>query len=1045
MKNYIILFLLFVGWVGVSYAQDGRQEVEISGTVLDENKEPLIGASVTVKDRPGFGTVTDADGRYNIKILEGSTLVFSFVGYDTKEVFVRGDRTTVNVNMAVDEQNVLDEVVVSALGAQKKITVTGAVTNVDVSQLRTPTASISNALAGNVPGIIARQTSGQPGDNVSEFWIRGISTFGAGSSALVLVDGFERDLNSLNVEDIETFTVLKDASATAIYGSRGANGVVLITTKRGEEGKTNVNAKVEFSYNTRTQTPEFVDGATYARMYNEALTTRNQPAAFSDDDIYLIQNGLDPDIFPNVNWMDLILKKGAPTYRANVDLSGGGSTARYFVSASYVDEGGMYETDEAMKDYNTNSNYRRWNYRMNTDLNLTPTTVLRVGIAGALEKQNQPGGNYDEIWNSLMGYNPIATPVRYSNGYWGSQGGAGKQNPWILVTQQGYNETWKNTVNTTANLEQDLSFITKGLKFYGRYGFDIYTNNSNRHMKWPEGWKAERLRDSEGDIVFTRQINEQLMTTSPSSSGSRKEYLEAELHYDRTFGDHTVGAVLKYSQDKTINNSPISGDDYSRAVQAIDRKHQALAGRVTYGWKNRYFFDFNFGYNGSENFAPGHQWGFFPAYSLAWNLSEEQFIKDAMPWMTMFKIRYSYGKVGNDYLSENNNEVRFPYQETFYTQYWTNDGENVNFDYMFGDIGQSNYHYSPLTYSRVASTGITWEESTKHDVGIDFSLWNDKFSGTVDYFHEQRDGIFMMRNYMPPSVGLNHVQTNASTNVGSVLSKGFDGNIAFKQKIGEVDFTLRANMTYSKNEILEYDEQFTHYPYTLQTGYRVNQARGLIAEGLFTDYDDIRNHADQSGLAGDVDIAPGDIKYKDINGDGVIDDNDKVAIGATTVPNMIYGFGLSALWKGFDFNVLFQGAGKSTFFINGFTVYPFQEGAWGNILSDVPGKYWSLGVNEDPNAEYPRLSFGGNPNNYRESTYWLRNGSYLRLKNLEIGYTMPKRISNAMHLENLRIYFMGTNLLTFSDFDLWDPELGSSNGQAYPLARTYTLGLTLSL
>lgn len=1039
MKNYIILFLLLVGWVGVSYAQDERQEVEISGTVLDENKEALIGASVTVKDRPGFGTVTDAEGKYSIKIMEGSTLVFSFVGYDSKEVYVRGDKKTVNVEMALSTENVLDEVVVSGLGAQKKITVTGAVTNVDVSQLRTPTASISNALAGNVPGIIARQTTGQPGDNVSEFWIRGISTFGAGASALVLVDGFERDLNSLNVEDIETFTVLKDASATAIYGSRGANGVVLITTKRGEEGKTNVNAKAEFSYSTRTQTPEFVDGVTYARMYNEALTTRNQPAAFSEDDIYLIQTGLDPDLFPNVNWMDMILKKGAPTYRANVDLSGGGSTARYFVSTSYVDEGGMYESDRALKDYKTNANYRRWNYRMNVDLNLTSTTILRVGVAGALEKQNKPGGAYNEIWESLMGYNPIATPVRYSNGYWGSQGGAGRKNPWILVTQQGYEETWNNTVNTTANLEQDLGFITKGLKFYGRYGFDIYTNNGNRRMKWPEGWKAERLRDSEGELVFTRVEGEQLMTSRPSSSGERKEYLEAELHYDRTFGDHTVGAVLKYSQDRIINNSPISGSDYDMTVAAIDRKHQALAGRFTYGWKNRYFFDFNFGYNGSENFAPGHQWGFFPAYSVAWNLSEEQFIKDAMPWMTMFKVRYSYGKVGND-----NVGTRFPYNETFQYFGYTDDNGYHNYNYMFGDIGQSNYRYDMLTYSRVASTGITWEESTKHDVGIDFSLWNDKFSGTIDYFHEQRDGIYMTRNYMPPSVGLTN-QGAPSTNVGSVLSKGFDGNIAFKQKIGEVDFTLRANMTYTKNEILEYDEQFTHYPYTLNTGFRVNQARGLIAEGLFTDYDDIRNHADQSGLAGDVDIAPGDIKYKDVNGDGVINDNDKVAIGATTVPNLIYGFGLSALWKGFDFNVLFQGAGKSSFFINGFTVYPFQSGAWGNILSDVPGNYWSLGVNEDPNAKYPRLTFGNNSNNYRASTYWLRNGSYLRLKNLEIGYTMPKRISNAMHLENLRIYFMGTNLLTFTDFDLWDPEMGSSNGQQYPLSRTYTLGLTLSL
>ena len=410
MKKIFLLFLLVIGCISASYAQE--QQIEVTGTVTDVNKEPLIGVNITVKNMPGFGVMTDINGKYKIKVPDYSTLIFSYVGFQSKEVLVK-DKKVIDVIMKEDENNVLDDVTITGTGAQKKITVTGAVTTVDVSQLKTPSSSITNALAGNVPGILARQTSGQPGDNISEFWIRGISTFGAGSSALVLVDGFERDLNEVNVEDIQDFSVLKDASATAIYGSRGANGVVLITTKRGKEGKTKVNVKVETSYSTRTKTPEFVDGVTYVNMVNEAFTTRSKPAPYSAEDVELFRNGLDPELFPNVDWMDLILKKGAPIYRATVDLSGGGTTARYFVSASYVDEGGMYKTDEGLKEYNTNANYRRWNYRMNIDLNLTKTTLLKVGVSGSLDKQNQPGGSASQIWISALSYNPIATPVKY--------------------------------------------------------------------------------------------------------------------------------------------------------------------------------------------------------------------------------------------------------------------------------------------------------------------------------------------------------------------------------------------------------------------------------------------------------------------------------------------------------------------------------------------------------------------------------------------------------------------------------------------------------
>lgn len=1046
MRNFIIMLLLAVcaPFISISaQSQDDEKTIEVTGTVTDENGEPLIGVSVMPKDEAGLGAVTNAEGVYKIKIPAYTRLVFNYIGMEQQEVLIK-EQTTANVKMKTKEDNVIDEVVVTGTGTQKKITLTGAVTTVDPELLRTPTASLSNSFAGVVPGVFARQTTGNPGDNVSEFWIRGISTFGAGSSALVLVDGFERDLNDINVEDIETFTVLKDASTTAIYGSRGANGVVLITTKRGRDGKTRINGKVEYSYNTRTKTPEFVDGSTYARLMNEALESRNMAPAYSADDLYLLDHQLDPEVFPNVDWMKMLLKDGAPTFRANVDVNGGGSNARYFASVSYVEEGGMYNSDSALKDYKTNANYHRWNYRMNFDLNLTKTTLLKIGVAGALEKQNQPGSIYDEIWTSLMGYNPIATPVKYKNGRWGSQGESGHNNPWVLVTQYGYNQIWKNTINTTAELTQDFSFITPGLKAVVRYGYDIYTDNGNKRWKAPEGWQAERLRDSNGELVFTKKVDEQLMIAIPYSNGQKKEYFEAELHYDRNFGLHQVGAILKYSQDGTTNNSentyvdqtdkdPIKqmNIDFQRTIQGIDRRHQGLAGRFTYGYANRYFVDFNFGYNGSENFAAGNRFGFFPAYSAAWNLGEEPWIRKAAPWIDMFKIRYSYGKVGNDYL-----DTRFPFQGRFMT--------DDNDRYIYGDFESPNYTYNGISYLMLANENITWEVAKKHDIGIDFYLFKNKFSGTIDYFRETRDGIFMTRNYLPQIIGVSNSQ-QPSANIGKVRSTGVDGNLAYSDKLGQVNFTIRGNFTYSKNKILEYDEQYSHYGYSRVAGYRVDQARGLVALGLFKDYDDIRYSPDQSALKGDFEIAPGDIKYKDINGDGKIDDNDIVPIGSTTKPNLIYGFGVSAQWKGFDFNILFQGVGKSSFFINGFTVYPFSEGSWGNILTDVVDNYWSLGKNEDVNAKYPRLTYGNNSNNNRASTYWLRDGSYLRLKNLEIGYTLPKAFVSSMHIQNVRFYFMATNLLTFSEFDLWDPELGSSNGQQYPLSKTFTLGMTINL
>ena len=1032
MKKLLFTCILFLGSLMSVMAQ--QQELTVTGTVLDENNEPLIGVNVSVQNVPGLGAITDIDGKYTIKMPPYNRLEFSFLGYEKAVILVK-EQTVVNVTMKPSEASEIDEVVVTGLGTQKKIAVTGAITNVDVEDLKTvPSTSIADGLAGVVPGIMAVQADGRPG-TVSEFWVRSISTFGASSAALVLVDGFERDINEVNVEDIQSFTVLKDASATAIYGSKGANGVVLITTKRGKEGKINVDVKAEGFYSTFTQAPEFVDGYTYASMANEAKITRNEEPLYSADELELFRLGLDPDLFPNVDWMDTVLKDGAWSGRVTLNMSGGGKTARYFVSGSYQNQQGMYKADEALKDYKTNTNFRKWTYRMNLDIDITKTTLLKVGVSGSLRKQNDPGVGTSAIWTTLMGYNSIMMPVTYSNGRIPAWTSADDNlNPWTQATQTGFNESWKNNIQTNVTLEQDLSFITKGLRFLGRFGYD--TNNSNwiKRNKRPEIWKAERYRTPDGDLAFTRLAEEEKMSQTSGSDGDRREFFEWELHYDRGFKAHHVGGTLKYTQNSKVFTQGIGTD----LKNGMARRNQGLAGRVNYNWNSRYFVDFNFGYTGSENFHKDYRWGFFPAVSGAWNVAEEPFIKNTVgEWINMFKIRYSWGKTGNDNLGND----RFPYLYTI----------GSGSGYNFANYGSTTGNWDGLYYTSVASPDVSWEIATKQDLGVDFSFFDDKLTGTVDYFYEHRTGIYMTRSYLPYLTGL---ENQPKANVGETKAQGFDGNFALKQKIGNVDLTVRGNITYSKNEILQYDEENTIYSYKLNEGHRINQAMGYVAMGLFKDYDDIRNSAKQEftyskgTLNGQVfNVAPGDIKYKDINGDGIIDSNDKVAIGATTKPNLTYGFGISARWKGLDANVHFQGVGKSTYFINGSTVFMFSGGdGWGNVLQDMAdSNRWILGENEDPNAEYPRLTYGQNPNNEQTSSYWLRNGSYLRLKTLDIGYTLPTALVNKAHLNKVRFFFVGTNLLTFSKFKLWDPEMGSSDGKKYPLSKTFSLGVSINL
>lgn len=1017
---YITLLLLFCSIM--TYAQG---EIEVTGTVRDINNKPIPGVTVVVKDRPGLGTMTTETGKYKIKTGMYSTLIFSYLGFERQEVQVAG-KTIVSILMKESEANVLTDVVVTGTGLQKKVTVTGAITTVNVKDLRIPTGNITNALAGNVAGVIAMQKSGEPGNNRSDFWIRGISTFGANTAALVLVDGFERAFNEINVEDIESFSILKDASATAIYGSKGANGVVLITTKKGHAGKININGKSEFGYMTRTRTPEFVDGPTYAALVNEAKITRNQEPLYSDVELKLFKNGLDPDLYPNVNWQDVMLRDGANTYRASVNLDGGGSTVRYYVSGSYFNEGGMYKSDQSLKDYNTNANMTRSNYRANVDMDITKTTLLKLGVSGFLEKQNFPGLSSD-IWKSLVGQSPVSTPILYSNGLVPAFGTGDRTNPWVMATQTGYREYWKNKNEINVTLEQKLDFLTKGLQTIVRFAYDTNNDNNINRLKWPEQYNVERRRDRDGNLIMKRISPERLMFQESNAWGERINVLETDLIYNKLINErHNIGALIKYNQREQRETSNVGAD----IIKGIARRNMGVSGRLMYGYRDRYMAEFNFGYTGSENFKIGHQFGFFPAVSVGWNISEESFLKKNAKWLDLFKIRYSYGEVGNDNFGAN----RFPYLSEI----------KERSGYNFGEPISPNY-YAGLYYSQVASDQLTWEVAKKHNLGFDMNVLGNLFSFRLDVFKDTREKIFKRRDHLPDMIG---VPSRPWANVGKMESRGFDGQFNFNKRFNQVEFTLRGNVTYSKNKVLEFDEEANNLPYRMTQGFRYEQARGLIDMGLFQSYEEIRNSPKQ--MFGEY--MPGDVKYKDVNGDGIINDDDVVPIGASLTPSMIYGFGFSVLWKGFDINIHLQGAGSSSYFINGPSVYPFANGAWGNVLTEIgnsQNRWISKEISgdpatENPNAKYPRLSYGGSGNNYRTSTYWLRDGAYLRLKNVELGYTLPSRLMSSIHVNKARVYVMGYNLAVWDSLKIWDPELGSGDGMKYPISKTITLGLTVN-
>lgn len=1024
---------------GNIFAAVQNGDIEVTGTVLDTDGLPLVGVNIFVKNQPGFGVVTDLDGNYSITTGAYETLIFSYLGFKTEEVAIKGS-STVDVTMQMDS-NTMDEAVVVAGGYQRKASVVGAVTSIKMDELKaSSTSSISNSLAGNVPGIIAVQRSGEPGKDASEFWIRGISTFGANASALVLVDGIERDFNEINVEDIESFSVLKDASATAIYGQRGANGVVLITTKRGQEGKVDINFKAEYGISSSAMEREFVDAGTYASLANEARMSRYQDPVYDETELEIIRYNLDPDLYPNVDWNDVLLKDYTSTYRATLNISGGGSTARYYISGSYYNQGGIYD-DTIKEQYGKNTSYTRYNFRLNTDVNITKTTVLDVGIGGWVTDQTLPGMNgssSDDFWRSIAYMTPISAPLVYSNGQLPTYGATGYQiSPYVLMNYTGYQSVYEYKMETNVGLKQDLSFITEGLQFTGRFSYDAYNTQTTLRLTMPDLYRAEKIRDMNGDLITTRMVNDTPLHQSSTASGWRRTYGELQLIYNRAFKKHRVGGLLyfymqSYSEQQTRTDSNAASDLF----RTVPQRNMALSGRATYSYDDRYLLEFNFGYSGSENFQPGKKFGFFPAIAGGWVISNEKFVKNNAPWINLLKIRYSYGQVGNDRIS---NGGRFPYLTT------VTNGGGIN----FGNQGAT--WLQGIRVGLMGANGLTWEVATKQDLGIDIRL-ADRFDMTVDLYRDVRNDIYMRRGNLPGTAGIIYggdIDQRPWGNVGAMMSQGIDGNFGYTQRIGkDFVFTLRGNLTWAYTKVLEYDEAANALYYRMTQGYKWSQNRGLIALGLFKDEEEIANSPRQY----EYDLLPGDIKYKDVNGDGVVNDDDIVPIGNTQTPELIYGFGFSAQWKGIDFNILFQGAGKTDIVLEGFTVFPFIQGDAGNVLkvvADQNNRWTSREISGTPATErqdviFPRLSYGANENNQKWSTWWLRDGRYLRLKNLEIGYTLPQKLTRKAKIEKLRIYFLGYNLACWSPFDWWDPEQSSKDGSVYPIQRTLTLGINVS-
>lgn len=1025
----LLLFLAPV--IAVAQAPSGRSgpnEVPVSGTVKDKLGAPVAGVSVTVFGKSNRGSTTDEKGHFSIQAEPKSTLVFSHINYMEQSVPVN-NTIVLEVIMEAKEGN-QNEVVVVGYGKSKRISLVGAQTSVNVAELKQPVANISTMLAGRIAGIVGVQRTGEPGMDGADIWIRGIATFNANNNAkpLVLIDGIERDLNSLDPEDIESFSILKDASATAVYGVRGANGVILMKTKSGKAGKPSFTLNYNQGITSFTKKPELADGITYMNLTNEAMAASGQTPKYTQDYINKTASGTDPYVYPNVNWMDAVFNNTGKNRRFNASARGGSITANYYVSLAYYDESGFLKTD-GLTSYNADGRFKRYNFTSNLNLALSPTTKFELGVQGYITNTNHSAISSQDAFTQAMQITPVSYPVMYPGNFVPGQSSNGDQrDPYADVTQTGYSVTANNQLYTNGRLTQQLDFITKGLSASMLYSFDAYRSNSLLRVRRRSTYYVDqvnpRLPDGSLNLIRTWVGTEDL-NYGIQNLGNHRYYTESSINYDRDFGIHHVGAMLLYNQnDYTYESS-------GSLVGSLPYRSRGLAGRTTYSLHNRYFVEANFGYNGSENFAPSKRYGFFPSIGIGWIASSEKFFEPFKSTISFLKFRYSDGLVGaNSSVNEQSNVTRFLYQT------WLNTGaDGYNFGINDNDVraGISVANYG---------VDVTWAESHKQDLGIEVKTLHDNLSLTVDFFKEHRTGVFLQRGGIAGFAG---ISTAVWGNLGIIDNKGIDATLETGMlRLGNTYWNLRGSVTYNKDKVIENDQPAQKFAYQDRRGNNYLSVYGLTAVGLFQSQEEIDKSPQQTFGQPRV----GDIKYADWNGDNVIDVYDAHRIGNGDVPNMVYGFGFNSTWKNFNFGVFFQGTSGADRIIAGDGIIPFNNstGADRSNLYAVASDRWTVD-NPNPHAFYPRLAYGNtaNANNAQTSTWWLKDIDFIRLKTLDLGYSFPKKILSKWGVKNIRAYLNGVNLLTFSKFKLWDPELNTSNGTKYPNVRTVSLGLIVNL
>ncbi|WP_106831829.1 SusC/RagA family TonB-linked outer membrane protein [Parabacteroides pacaensis] len=1045
-RIFVILGIVFISWDILAadksheIPKDEQAKIQITGSVTDKYG-PLPGVNVSIKGT-ALGVSTDVDGKFNIAIPDSeSILVFQCIGYAKQEVKV-GDRRVILIRME-EEITALEEVTVVAFGKQKKESVIGSITTLKPAELKRPTSNLTTTLAGNMAGIIAYQRSGEPGKDNADFFVRGITTFGTNTNPLILIDGIEltaTDLARLQPDDIASFSVMKDATATALYGARGANGVILVTTKQGNVGPAKILVRVENSFSMPTKNIELADPITYMQMYNEAMLTRYRGDSGSSlDGLYSqekIDNtiaGIDPVYYPNTNWQKELLKDYTTNQRANLSVSGGGGVARYYVSASVNHDNGMFKVDKR-NNFNNNISNNSYTLRANVNIDLTKTTELIVRMNGSFDDYSGPVNGGTDMYDRILHSNPVLFPAYYNADeehaftkhiMFGNADRGQYINPYADLVR-GYKELSRSQMQASIEAKQNLDFLIQGLSIRGMFNISRLSQFSVDRSYTPFYYKTTSRNSTTGQYHL-ELINENGTEYLGYNENEQDKvmnstyYAEGTVNYDHTFEKkHGVSGLLVFMVRNTLNANT------GNLQLSLPSRNVGLSGRATYSYDKRYFAEFNFGYNGSERFHKSKRFGFFPSAGVAWMISNEPFWKKIKPVVSTLKLRYSWGKVGNDQIGEATD--RFFYL----SQVNMND---ANKGATFGEF--LNHSHGGISISRYANPEIGWEVSTKNNYAIELGLW-EKLTIIAEYFTEYRDKILMTRASVPTTMGLS---ATTRANLGAASGKGVDISLEYQHSFNkDLWASARANYTFARSKYEVYEEPAYEHAWLYHAGKSIHQMYGYIAERLFADDEEAANSPRQE--IGNEIYGGGDIKYTDVNRDGVVNEKDIVPIGKSSIPEIVYGFGFSIGYKGMDLSAFFQGQANQSFYIDATKTSPFNGET--QLLKAYADSHWSED-NQDMYALWPRLSTFVHGNNNVGSTWHLRDGTFLRLKQMEIGYTLPEqwKWQKKVRISNLRLYVSGTNLLLFSKFKLWDVEMGG-NGLGYPLQRVFNLGLNIT-